>query len=58
MLLDRAMELQVSLAFTVYTLQVLAMQRFPEVGKSAQDDGRLFSDKSQPVPTPCESEML
>jgi hypothetical protein len=34
------------------------MQRFPEVGKSAQAASRLFSIKSQAVPTPCESEML
>jgi len=50
--LASAMDLQLSVADTSYTLQVFWRQRVPEVGKLAQKPERLLSIKSQFVPIP------
>lgn len=47
-----AIEPQVSLVVTPYTVHMFFRQRFPEVGKLSHDAARLLSVKSQPVPIP------
>ena len=54
----RAIDVHVSFAVTVKTLQLLVRHRSPDVGKSAHHAGRSLSERSHAVPIPCVVDML
>lgn len=58
MLFALAISEQVSFCPTVYTGHVFSKHRVPLVGKLAQKACRSLSMSSQPVPMPCDVEMV